>query len=226
MDTSQYNIVDCNSHYHGFGILLRNFEKPSFCPYLGQFYEAPLESVRTYIDSITDYRYTRDLYSHCNHGNPPFLQSVKKRIQTSRHHKTTPMLQDSRLPQCRPNCKSHTPSVAVVRRIQLTKSQFVFGILTSSGTFHANKYLTFNDLSHGIPSLILSCEVALLAPFFLIAYSCKRYMLGMASSESAPTLANYEGGPLGIKAIFTAINIVDIVGPMVRGIKASSGGME
>jgi hypothetical protein len=96
----------------------------------------------------------------------------------------------------------------------------------SSGTLHANKYLTFNDLSNGIPSLILSCEVALLAPFFLIAYSCKRYTLGKASSESAPTLGNYEGGPLGIKAMFAAINIVDIVVAMVQGIRASSGGME
>ena len=111
-----------------------------------------------------------------------------------------------------------------LRGILLTMTQFIFGILMSSGTLHANKYLTFNDLSHGIPSLLLSCEVALLSPFFLIAYSAKRYTLGGSSPASAPTMAHYQGGPLGAKAIFSAINIIDIVGAMVQGIKGRGGG--
>jgi hypothetical protein len=101
--------------------------------------------------------------------------------------------------------------------------KFVFNFLKSSGDLHANKYLTFNDLSNGIPALILSCEVALISPFFLIAYSPSRYVI-CTSSEEGRSPGCYQGGPLGIYGLLAAINVIDIVGALVQGIKARGRG--
>ena len=100
----------------------------------------------------------------------------------------------------------------------------IFSFLHSSGHLYANKYLTFNDLSNGVPALILCCELALIAPFFLIAYRVKPYTLGRNSLPENSTLRNdiqhYQGGPLGVYAIFQAINVFDIVIELVKGAKA------
>jgi hypothetical protein len=76
--------------------------------------------------------------------------------------------------------------------------------------------LTFNDLSRGLPSLILSCEMVFIAPFFLHAYSVAPYKLGGAAAVTGA----YYGGSSGTKAILAALNIFDIVVALVRGVKA------
>jgi hypothetical protein len=91
----------------------------------------------------------------------------------------------------------------------------------TGGHLHANKYLTFNDLSKGLPALILSCEMVLIAPFFIYAYSYTPYVLGRPASASGPHLI-YKGGHLGINAILSALNIVDIVSALVSGVKAKA----
>ena len=99
--------------------------------------------------------------------------------------------------------------------------KFVFNFLMTSGHLHANKYLTFNDLSKGLPSLILSCEIAIIVPFFLHAYSYAPYILGRPASVSGSQL-RYHGGRFGITAILSALNIVDIVSALVLGVKAKA----
>jgi len=92
---------------------------------------------------------------------------------------------------------------------------FVFNFLRSGGHLHANDHLTFHDLTNGIPSLLLGCEVALLSPFFLYAYSYKPYVIRSASPS----------GYLGsFRAILSALNVVDIIMGMVEGIRGRLDG--
>ena len=103
----------------------------------------------------------------------------------------------------------------------------IFSFLHSSGDLHANKYLTFNDLTNGLPSLILCCEMALIAPVFLMVYSIKPYTLGHMASPEYPSsrhgMQHYQGGPLGVYAILQAINVFDIVIELLKGTRAKFG---
>ena len=103
----------------------------------------------------------------------------------------------------------------------------IFSFLQSSGNLHANKYLTFNNLTNGLPSLILCCEMALISPFFLMFYSIKPYILGHMSSPENPSsrhdIQRYQGGPLGFYAILQAINVFDIVIELLKGTRAKFG---
>ena len=91
---------------------------------------------------------------------------------------------------------------------------------------HATRYLTFNDLSNGLPALILCCEIALISPFFLVAYSIKPYILSRMSSAENPSsrhgMQHYQGGPLGFYAILQAINVFDIVIGLLKSAKPKS----
>jgi hypothetical protein len=64
-----------------------------------------------------------------------------------------------------------------------------------------------------MPSLILSCETATVVLFFFHAFSPNQYIVGCGRTtpHSRPIPHEYYGGPLGIKAILSAINIFDIV---------------
>ena len=100
----------------------------------------------------------------------------------------------------------------------------IFSFLNSSGHLHATKYLTYNDLSNGLPALILCCEMALIAPFFLMAFSIKPYTLGHMLSPENPSsrhdMKHYQGGPLGFYAILQGINAFDILIELLKGVKA------
>jgi hypothetical protein len=100
---------------------------------------------------------------------------------------------------------------------------FVFNFLKSGGHLYATKYLTFNDLSDGIPSLLLSCEIAIVAPFFLVAYSAKQYSIQISADEERSP-RSYQGGPLGLQALVYAVNIIAIVSTRGEGIKARRSG--
>ncbi len=103
----------------------------------------------------------------------------------------------------------------------------IFSLLHSSGDLQANEYLIFNDLTIGLPSLILCYEMALISPFFLMVYSVKPYILGHMSSPENPSsrhgTQHYQGGPLGVYAILQAINVFDIVIELLRGTRAKLG---
>ncbi|MCJ1454278.1 hypothetical protein MMC28_004630 [Mycoblastus sanguinarius] len=103
----------------------------------------------------------------------------------------------------------------------------IFSFLHSSGDLHANKYLTSNDLTNGLPSLILCCEMALISPFFLMVYSIKPYTIGHMFSPENPSsrhgMHHFQGGPLGVYAILQAINVFDIVIELLKGTRAKFG---
>ncbi|KAE8441954.1 hypothetical protein EG329_004162 [Mollisiaceae sp. DMI_Dod_QoI] len=101
---------------------------------------------------------------------------------------------------------------------------FVFNFLKSSGRLHATKYLTFNDLANAMPSLILSCEMALIAPFFVFAYPVRPYIIRNSSAPEGTRSERYLGGPWGIRAMFSATNILDIVMGLVKAFKTRSAG--
>jgi hypothetical protein len=100
----------------------------------------------------------------------------------------------------------------------------VFSLLVSQGDLKPNKFMTYNDISKGLPALILCCELALVSPFFLLAFPVKPYKLGhMVAPENLSSrhdMTHYQGGPLGVYAIVQAVNVVDLVMELVKGTKA------
>ena len=89
-------------------------------------------------------------------------------------------------------------------------SQLIFSYLKSSGDLHANNHLTFLDLSVGIPNLLVCGEMVIFAILFQFAYPVGPYL------KSRNSLASYQGGFLGIKALLSAINVLDLLVGIVR----------
>lgn len=71
--------------------------------------------------------------------------------------------------------------------------------------------------------MMLCCEMAIIAPFFLVAYSNKNYKLGPTSTASGPYYKEYQGGPLGVYALMSALNYFNLVGELWRGFRAKPG---
>ena len=68
----------------------------------------------------------------------------------------------------------------------------------------------------GLPSMLICIEIVPISIFFLIAYSWKPYTLGRVSrvvdKYGSPVQGErYQGGFLGIKAIFSALNPMDLL---------------
>ncbi|CAF9911857.1 hypothetical protein IMSHALPRED_010598 [Imshaugia aleurites] len=65
--------------------------------------------------------------------------------------------------------------------------------------------------------------MALITPFFLIAYSIKPYRLGQISLPENPSsrhgMQHYHGDPLGFYAVLQALNVFDIVTELLQGVK-------
>lgn len=70
--------------------------------------------------------------------------------------------------------------------------------------------MTYNDISVGLPNLLLSLEMPLFSFFILYAYRTTPYNSPKMGKE-------FSGGPLGIKALFQALNMTDILSAFVRG---------
>jgi hypothetical protein len=89
--------------------------------------------------------------------------------------------------------------------------------------------MTFNDIYNGLPSLILCCEMALIAPFFWFAYPARPYLISRQPPTSSLEIGHYrpwryQGGPIGIYAYLEAINVLDIVKELVQATKARGTG--
>lgn len=81
-----------------------------------------------------------------------------------------------------------------------------------------------NYLSNSIPSLLLSCEIALFAPFFLFAFPWAPYVIGsVLAADRTPKPRQYYGGFLGLKALLMAANIFDIFMALGKGLIAKFG---
>lgn len=102
----------------------------------------------------------------------------------------------------------------------------VFSFLVSQGDLKASRYMTYHDITNGLPNLILCCELALISPFFLVAYPVKPYKLGYMAAPENPSsrhgMTHYQGGPLGVYALAHAVNFFDLVMELVKGTKAKN----
>lgn len=72
-------------------------------------------------------------------------------------------------------------------------------------------HYTYKDLSVGVPSLLLSIEMVFFALVFLYIFRSQPYYFKKGASAVPLGHGGYHGGFLGIKAIFQALNILDII---------------
>jgi len=89
--------------------------------------------------------------------------------------------------------------------------QFVFNFLHTKNHLKGTDHLTVHDLATGIPALMLACETAIAAPFFLWIYSVRPYMVKGASGRK------YQGV---VRALIEAVDLGDMVRELVRGVRA------
>jgi hypothetical protein len=103
----------------------------------------------------------------------------------------------------------------------------IFSFLTSSNDLHPSKYFTLNDLTNGLPPLILCCEMAVIAPFFYLAYPVGPYKIGNGlfydNGARVQDTRTYQGGPLGFFGILKAMNVFDMVLEFSRGLPGNIG---
>ncbi|KAF2475427.1 uncharacterized protein BDR25DRAFT_331855 [Lindgomyces ingoldianus] len=83
---------------------------------------------------------------------------------------------------------------------------FIFGILVSSNVINPSKYFTYDDLTVGLPSLLLACEMPIFAVLLIFAYSASPYKGQKITSNKGP-----------IRALVDAFNLLDILSAFVRG---------
>jgi hypothetical protein len=91
-------------------------------------------------------------------------------------------------------------------------SQTVFSLLTSSNTLKPSNHITFNDLSIGIPNLLLTIEMAIISIAFLYIYRTQEYIYKPTAVSAVPLgHGGYQGGFMGFRAYAQAINTIDIL---------------
>ncbi|OCL02017.1 DUF300-domain-containing protein [Glonium stellatum] len=86
----------------------------------------------------------------------------------------------------------------------------LFSILVSSRVIKPTKYLSYHDISVGLPNFVLACEMPFFSALIMVAYSVKPY-------TSTKLGRDYQGGPGGIKALLEALNYSDILSSFFRG---------
>ncbi|KUJ18918.1 DUF300-domain-containing protein [Mollisia scopiformis] len=88
----------------------------------------------------------------------------------------------------------------------------IFSLLTSNNDLKPTNHITYNDLSIGLPNLILCLEMVIFSIAFLFIYRTQEYIF-KASAESAVPLGHggYQGGFMGFRAYGQAINFLDII---------------
>ncbi|KAH8669499.1 organic solute transporter Ostalpha-domain-containing protein [Tricladium varicosporioides] len=87
----------------------------------------------------------------------------------------------------------------------------IFSFLNSSGVLKPTSHYTFQDLSVGVPSLIISIEMVIFSLAFLYIYRTREYFHKNGATAVPLGHGGYQGGPMGVKALAQAVNIVDIV---------------
>lgn len=84
--------------------------------------------------------------------------------------------------------------------------QFIIGILVGNGTIAPSKYLSYDDIKTGLPSLLLACEMPIFAVLLFVAFPVSVYK----NAGQGPA-----AGPL--TALFQAFNITDLLSSFIRG---------
>ncbi|KAG7005444.1 hypothetical protein G7Y79_00019g046240 [Physcia stellaris] len=96
----------------------------------------------------------------------------------------------------------------------------IFTILHSTNALKPTSTLSYNDITFGLPNLLLCIEMLLFSFLHLVAFDSTPYHVSGRGS--------YEGGPLGVKAIAAACNPMDIISAIVQAVgyltSASHGG--
>ena len=108
---------------------------------------------------------------------------------------------------------------------------FLISVLTSTfDIVHASETLAYPDIKVGIPALLLCVEMAIFAIIHIFAYPWKPYATGSTATQypvsgndhSDPglnTIGHKQGGPLGIAAIWDAMNLWDLVKAFGRAMR-------
>lgn len=107
-------------------------------------------------------------------------------------------------------------------------SQLLISFLSSAGVLKTSKYIAAQDISIGIPSMLLCIEMAVFAIMHLFAFPWREYDLSNktyldpitapGSGFSGPK-PEYKGGKFGIKAWLDAFNPWDIIKASARGFR-------
>ena len=90
-------------------------------------------------------------------------------------------------------------------------------LLTGAGAIKATKRIQTPDIKVGIPALLLCIEMAFFSIFHIWSFSWKSYTLGSSQQMSEVVAGenvgkgSYQGGFLGLKAIFDAFNVWDML---------------
>lgn len=77
-------------------------------------------------------------------------------------------------------------------------------------------------MANSIPALILSFEIALISPIFIFTFPWTPYKIGYGASRGQET-KHYQGGFLGLHAVLSALNIIDIFIALGKGLQAKIG---
>jgi hypothetical protein len=75
--------------------------------------------------------------------------------------------------------------------------------------------VSYVDIKVGIPAVLLAIEMSIFAVMHIFAFSWKPYDI----RHNPDPAAAYQGGPFGLKALFDAFNLWDIVKASARGFK-------
>ncbi|EAA33391.1 hypothetical protein GE21DRAFT_6478 [Neurospora crassa] len=124
-----------------------------------------------------------------------------------------------------PQLSPHKPFLKVLAIklvIFLSFWQSVAISVATSETIHIvepNSILAYPDIKVGIPSLLLCFEMACFAILHLWAFPYKPYTTARGSDLAFTGPAPKHGGPMGILALWDAINIWDVVKGFGRGIR-------
>lgn len=102
--------------------------------------------------------------------------------------------------------------------------QTLISFLFSSGAIKSTETIQTNDLKVGIPNLLITIEMALFAILHLWAFAWQPYAAGRSPGDEVTDFygngkAVYYGGPFGVKAILDALNPLDLIKAVSRGLR-------
>ena len=100
----------------------------------------------------------------------------------------------------------------------------MISFLFSSGAIKATKTIHANDLKVGIPNLLICIEMAIFGTLHLWAFAWQPYSSSHLQDDAVTDFygngkATYYGGPFGAKALLDALNPLDLIKAISRGIR-------
>ena len=119
----------------------------------------------------------------------------------------------------RSDLRAHKPFLKLVGIKGIVFLSFVqnviFTILRSADALKPTSTLSYNDITFGLPNLLLCIEMLLFSFLHLVALNSTPYHVSGRDG--------YEGGTLGVKAITAACNPIDIMSGVVQAIGYLTG---